>query len=120
MDTVLKFIRRYLERPRRAGTCTSVFQGLSHYDIHVVSQDLRALLDEHPAARHVMPDLSYLEKTLRLFGPDAVDRLQPDRLRWALSQLRVLGSRGMEGPLGHLAAGLSAATKSFACRPMST
>jgi len=94
-----------------------VFHGLSHYEIDLVSQDLRALLDEHPAARHAMPDLAHLERTLRWLGPDAVDRIRPARLRWALSQLRLLGSRGLDGPLGYLTEGLKRATPHFRISP---
>jgi len=111
MDTVFDFILRLLRRPPRRALPTSVFHGMSKYDIQVAGEDLCALLDEHPAARHVMADLSHLERTLRLQGPQAVDRLPPDRLRWALSQLRLLGPRGCEGPVGFIAAGLAAATR---------
>jgi len=88
-----------------------VFRGLSLYDIHLVGQELCALLDEHPAARWVMADLAHLERTLRLLGPDAVDALAPHRLRWALSQLLLLGLRSWEGPIAYLAAGLKGATQ---------
>lgn len=117
MDTVFDFIREFLRRPARDALARSVFHAMSTYDIHLAGQDLRALLDEHPAARYVMADLSCLERTLRLLGPQAVDRMSPDTLRWALSQLRLLGARGCEGPVGFLAAGLAAATQRPSARP---
>jgi len=117
MDTVFDFILGFLRRPPRRALATSVFQGMSNYEIQVAAQDLCALLDEHPAVRHVMADLSHLERTLRIQGPQAVDRLSPDRLRWALSQLRLLGPRGCEGPVGSIAAGLAAATRRPPARP---
>ena len=117
MHTVFDFILGRLRRAPRRELSASVLRGMSHYDIHLAGEDLCALLDEHPAARHVMPDLSHLERTLRRRGPQAVDRLAPDRLRWALSQLMLLGPRGREGPVGFLAAGLAHATRHPVARP---
>jgi len=85
-----------------------VFRGVSHYDVHLIGEDLRHLLNEHPATRHALPDLAHLERCLRLGGRNAIDRIEPRRLRWALSQLLSLGNRAREGPLAKLTQGLEA------------
>jgi len=85
-----------------------VFRGVSHYDVHLIGEDLRYLLSEHPATRHALPDLAHLERCLRLGGRDSIDRIEPRRLRWALSQLLSLGNRAHEGPLAKLTQGLEA------------
>jgi hypothetical protein len=52
--------------------------------------ELRALLGRHAETRQLMRHLAYAERTLRLGGPDALDRLPPEIVRRSLQQLEGL------------------------------
>jgi len=109
-DALFLWLHRSQSRGDAGGLSISsrVFRGTSHYDVHLIGEDLRYLLNEHPATRHALPDLAHLERCLRLGGRNAIDRIEPRRLRWALSQLLSLGNRAREGPLAKLTQGLEA------------